>query len=75
MKKFYFALSHLDLMLFIPTLSCDSQDPIVWECVVDQGVTPVFTQSIGCESDFNALASQPPDASIPGAMSVKENPK
>lgn len=32
---------------------------------------PDFLQRIGCQSDFDALASEPLDASIPGARSVK----
>jgi hypothetical protein len=32
---------------------------------------PDYLQQIGCWDDFNALASQPLDASIPGARSVK----
>lgn len=42
-----------------------------WECVVPAGESPDFTQQIGCEADFDVLSSEPLDASIPGARSVK----
>jgi pyruvate,water dikinase len=48
--------------------------PLVEMCVVgaDAGVTaPDFLSKIGCRADFDLLASQPLDSSIPGARSVK----
>jgi len=71
MKKRYSVLGYLGLFIFVTTLSCDSEDEVVWECTVAPGTSPKFTQIIGCETDFTALASEPLDASIPGAMSVK----
>ena len=42
------------------------------KCVVPPGAAaPDFLQTIGCRADFEALASAPLDASIPGARSVK----
>ncbi|HEY0709632.1 MAG TPA: PEP/pyruvate-binding domain-containing protein [Polyangia bacterium] len=40
------------------------------ECVIT-GDTPKFLQKIQCTKDFLALSSEPLDASIPGARSVK----
>jgi hypothetical protein len=42
-----------------------------WACVVPAGEAPDSTAKIGCEQDFDALASLPLDSSIPGARSVK----
>lgn len=46
-------------------------DDIVWECMIPDGDEPEYSHMIGCEDDFKALASQPLDASIPGALSGK----
>ena len=47
-------------------------EPIVeGECQNDAGVDAEFVQSIGCRADFDALASTPIDANLPGARSVK----
>jgi pyruvate, water dikinase len=41
-------------------------------CEIAEGASaPDFLRAIGCRRDFDALASQPLDASIPGARSVK----
>lgn len=42
-----------------------------WKCTVESGTAPAFATAIGCEDDFAALASEPLDASIPGAVSLK----
>ena len=42
-----------------------------WACLIEDGSDPDFTQQLGCEADFEALSSEPADASIPGATSVK----
>ncbi len=43
-----------------------------WECVLEDGApAPEFLTRLGCPGDFEALASDPIDASIPGARSVK----
>jgi len=56
-----------------PTDDDDSTDPplVEWDCVLDEGEVADFTQTLGCQSDFDALASQPLDSSIPGARSTK----
>ena len=46
-------------------------EPKDWSCTVVDGDEPDFSSAIGCEADFTALASEPLDASIPGATSVK----
>ncbi|MBN1308219.1 MAG: hypothetical protein JXA18_09905, partial [Chitinispirillaceae bacterium] len=45
--------------------------PKIWDCVIPGGEEPDYSSSIGCEDDFTALASEPLDASIPGATSAK----
>jgi pyruvate,water dikinase len=42
-----------------------------WECVIPEGSDPDYSNQLGCLEDFQALASDPLDASIPGATSVK----
>ena len=42
-----------------------------WECTLTEGAEAPFASQIGCFEDFDALASLPLDASIPGARSVK----
>ncbi len=42
-----------------------------WECVIPEGTEPDYSQQLGCQADFDALSSDPLDASIPGAKSVK----
>jgi pyruvate, water dikinase len=42
------------------------------ECVIaDAADAPTFVHGLGCRQDFDALASDPLDVSIPGARSVK----
>jgi pyruvate, water dikinase len=48
-----------------------SEEVRVWQCVLGAETSPEFSQVIGCEGDFKLLASEPLDASIPGALSVK----
>ena len=43
----------------------------VWSCVIPAGEEPEYARAIGCSDDFSALASEPLDASIPGAISGK----
>jgi len=61
---------------------CGSQDPSAaepktlaeprdWPCEVAEGEAPDFVERLGCRADFDALASEPLDTSIPGARSVK----
>jgi pyruvate, water dikinase len=40
-------------------------------CAIDPAAAPKFVQSIPCTADFEALASEPLDDSIPGARSGK----
>jgi hypothetical protein len=44
----------------------------VWECELDtQDAAVEFADTLGCLADFEQLASEPLDVSIPGARSVK----
>jgi hypothetical protein len=40
-------------------------------CLLDEGADPDSAAELGCPLDYAALASEPADASIPGATSVK----
>ncbi len=42
-----------------------------WSCAIAKGESPDSTAQIGCQGDFDTLASRPLDASIPGARSAK----
>ena len=42
-----------------------------WACTIAEGEDPDFAHQLGCQADYDVLASEPPDASIPGATSVK----
>jgi hypothetical protein len=48
-------------------------DPVgpSWDCVIADGEQPDFANQLGCQADYEAIASEPADASIPGATSVK----
>jgi pyruvate,water dikinase len=66
-------------------LACGSEDPGAgaktpeptpeprdWPCEIgDDAEAPDFLQRLGCRADFDTMASEPLDASIPGARSVK----
>ena len=41
------------------------------ECQIDPNAVPSFVQRLDCSADFEALASEPLDDSIPGARSGK----
>jgi hypothetical protein len=43
----------------------------VWECQSEPGADPDFLPVLGCQADFEAVAADPLDASIPGAKSAK----
>lgn len=45
--------------------------PQSWDCLIAEGEDPDYAQQLGCQADFDVLASEPADASIPGATSVK----
>jgi hypothetical protein len=52
--------------------SGDDTAAVAWECVLPaDSVDPEFAQQIGCQADFDFLAADPFDASIPGAHSAK----
>ncbi len=59
------------------TLSCVDDpvsvkdEPNVWTCSITDGTEPDYLTTLGCQTDFKALASAPLDASIPGAISLK----
>ncbi|MFO0631564.1 MAG: PEP/pyruvate-binding domain-containing protein [Nannocystaceae bacterium] len=40
-------------------------------CRATAGTTPEFLQHLGCKADFDALASEPIDVTLPGATSAK----
>lgn len=72
----------LPIGVTLSTLSLCSKDPVstihnkpakAWDCVIENVTEPApdFLYSVGCKDDFLALASQPMDASIPGAISLK----
>jgi pyruvate phosphate dikinase-like enzyme len=56
----------------LATSACgdDSAARTSWACSV-VGEAPDFTSQIGCQADFDALASEPLVATLPGARSVK----
>ena len=49
----------------------DTTEEPQWECVLEAGDDPDYTQTVGCVDDFVILASRPLDSSIPGARSAK----
>ena len=56
-----------------PTDTWDPADiPLTeWDCALDGSPDPDYAKQLGCQEDFDTLASLPLDASIPGARSVK----
>lgn len=52
------------------TTGGSSTGEAAWSCKI-AGEVPDFVTQIGCDGDFDVLASQPLSASIPGARSVK----
>lgn len=58
------------MMLLTALLACTGSSDIVWECQVTDP-DALFATQLGCDQDFDYLASAPLDASIPGARSVK----
>jgi hypothetical protein len=51
----------------------DDDDDVIVEgaCVIDVDAAPDGVDSVACRADFDALASTPLDATLPGARSVK----
>lgn len=67
-------LGHTTLSLLLATsagLGACSSTPTE-SCVVAEGADgPEFLEHLGCKNDFDLLASEPLDASLPGARSAK----
>jgi hypothetical protein len=69
------------LLFSVFLAGCSGEDPPVtqaepkeleWPCEAAEGATDIeYLEKIGCPSDYDALASLPFDASIPGARSGK----
>ncbi|MFT5457975.1 MAG: hypothetical protein ACI9K2_004478, partial [Myxococcota bacterium] len=53
------------------TPSTPTTPTTAWDCAIDPAEAPDFSPVLGCRDDFDVLASDPLDASIPGAQSVK----
>ena len=49
----------------------ESESAYVWDCVLEAKPVPDFGLQVGCRDDFDLLAADPLDASIPGAQSSK----
>ncbi len=45
--------------------------PVEWQCLLEEGSDPDSSAQLGCQGDYDILSSEPTDASIPGATSVK----
>ncbi len=76
--RFSMKTSLLLSLLTTPLLwSCSDSDtkppptPPKWECQLESGSDPDSAGQLGCQADYDILSSQPADASIPGATSVK----
>jgi hypothetical protein len=63
------------ITMIILLMSCNDNpvnpEPRIWEPAINEGDKPDFTHMIGVEADYTYLASEPLDASIPGATSAK----
>lgn len=64
------------LLLTSLLLSCDEatdtgKSDSSWACVIADGESPNYANQLGCQADYDTLSSEPADASIPGATSVK----
>jgi pyruvate, water dikinase len=49
----------------------DASKPITWECQASDESSVDHLKLIGCREDFDRLAAEPLDSSLPGASSVK----
>ncbi|MFO0553951.1 MAG: PEP/pyruvate-binding domain-containing protein [Polyangiaceae bacterium] len=49
----------------------DTQPPPGWACTLESGSDPDSAAQLGCRADYDIVSSEPTDASIPGATSVK----
>jgi pyruvate, water dikinase len=69
---FLFTLFAVSMLLLSCSKNPSGLAPRTWGCSIAQGDTaPDFSGTIGCKDDFTALASEPLNADIPGATSVK----
>lgn len=60
------------LFLLLSASACGGEeDNGKKRCVINDDKTHDFLESLGCKKDFDHLASEPMDSSIPGARSVK----
>jgi hypothetical protein len=76
MKTAFSKIVVASLALGLTVSACGSDPPKgapgkVWSCSIPAGESPDYVEQIGCQEDFEALASRPLDASIPGARSAK----
>lgn len=53
------------------TAGATAPELVEGSCQIDPSATPKFVQRLDCKADFEALASEPLDDSIPGARSGK----
>ncbi len=61
------------MLLLLASLACvpaEKTDPS-WDCLLDPALSHDFSSQLGCRADFELLAADPLDASIPGASSSK----
>jgi hypothetical protein len=60
------------LLPFLLLVACE-EEPVdsADVCLLAAGASPDFAEALGCEADYDQLASEPPDSSIPGAVSAK----
>lgn len=59
------------LACFVACGDDDGPDGRVWECMIADGSDPDSATEIGCEADFDTLASEPLVATVSGARSDK----
>ena len=61
------------LHVAVVVAGCGGNGVVSQKCEIPEGTTPApdFIRTIGCQADFLALASEPLDATIPGARSGK----
>lgn len=57
--------------LFVAGCHTDKPEAEAWDCTIPAGSAPDYARQLGCQADYEVLASEPADASIPGATSVK----
>ncbi len=49
----------------------DTAPDTSWGCTLEAGSDPNYASQLGCQADYDLISSEPADASIPGATSVK----